>query len=78
MTYRVTYNGWDVPYAFDFIGKPPSKWTNTDRELVQKYDIVLKLMMTMDQQILLQKEEISRLKHENEFMLRLINERIKE
>lgn len=72
MTWTTSY-GIRVDHPWQASGKQPKDWDERDRQWVHKYTQLHELAMRMDMELAGLRAENLRLKHENEFMLRLIN-----
>jgi hypothetical protein len=72
---HITALGHSVEYAFRVLSKPMSKCTEKNKKFIDTYQRLFDVMIHLDNHIITLREENMRLKHENEFMLRLINER---
>ena len=70
-----TSHGVKVEHPLQASGKQPKDWDERDKKWVQKYTHLHEQAMRMDMELVTLRAENLRLKHENEFMLRLINER---
>lgn len=70
-----TSHGAKVEHPWRASGKQPKDWDERDKQWVQKYTHLHEQAMRMDMELVGLRAENLRLKHENEFMLRLINER---
>ncbi len=70
-----TSHGFKVEHPLQAAGKQPKDWDERDKQWVQKYTHLHEQAMRMDMELVTLRAENLRLKHENEFMLRLINER---
>lgn len=73
MAYR-TSQGRIVEYPMAIAAKA-AKSTDDAREIVDKTFAIFRELQNVDMELITLREENKRLKHENEFMLRLINER---
>jgi len=76
--YWTTTLGDRVEHDFSVAGKPLSKWTERDKYWVSKYSIIERICIRLDSEIIMLKNENTRLTHENEFMLKLINANMKD
>lgn len=70
-----TSHGIKIEYPARVAGKPLKDWDERDKQWVAKYTHLHAQAMRMDMELVALRAENLRLKHENEFMLRLINER---
>lgn len=70
-----TSHGVRVEYPLAVTGKQPKDWDERDEHYVAAYTHLHEQAMRMDMELVALRAENLRLKHENEFMLRLINER---
>lgn len=73
MPYK-TSQGRTVEYPMALAAKA-AKSTDDAREIVDKTFSIFREMQNLDIELITLREENKRLKHENEFMLRLINDR---
>lgn len=74
MTYR-TCRGRDLPYPYAASGKGRPYLDENDKRWVTIYTTAFNEATALDAELLRSREENSRLTHENEFMLRLVNGR---
>ena len=70
-----TSHGVRVEYPLGVTGKHLKDWDERDEHYVAAYTHLLEQAMRMDMELVALRAENLRLKHENEFMLKLINER---
>lgn len=77
MPWRTT-NGVDILQPWEASGKPAIKWTENDKEWINKYTTLFNVCYSLDVQLSRANAENLRLKHENEFMLKLINANMKD
>lgn len=68
-----TIHGVEVEHPWAASGKPPSMWTDRDKEWVGHYTHLHQQTVRLDSELAQAKAEIARLTAENNFMLRLIN-----
>ena len=73
-----TTNGLLVKTILDVVHTPPSKWNEDMKILSVEYTFVLGLVQSLDRQLQDALRKIDKLEAENAFMLRLINERVKD
>ena len=69
--------GPDLPQPWRVLGKAPEDWTEDDEQVVSSYQDAFNAALQLEAMTYRLEAEILRLKHENEFMLRLVNERDK-
>lgn len=72
---HVTSLGHVLEYPYRILDRPMPKWTEADKDFVSKYQRLFNILCSVDNYVITLREENKRLQHENEFMLRLINER---
>lgn len=70
-----TSNGAKVEHPWQASGKQPKDWDERDKQWLQKYTHLHEQAMRMDMELVALRADNLRLRHENEFMLRLINQR---
>jgi len=73
-----TSTGCNVISAWEAAGKPSIRWTENDKEWINKYADLVDICTKLDVELSKSNAENLRLKHENEFMLKLINQSMKE
>lgn len=73
-----TTNGLLVKTILDVVHTSPSKWNEDMKALSSEYDFVLALVRSYDRQLQDARLKIDKLEAENAFMLRLINNKIKD
>jgi hypothetical protein len=69
-----TCNGLRIGHAWDLLG-PVSKRTERDRVWSVDYNFLNDVAMRLDLEVVDLRNQVLRLTHENEFMLKLINQR---
>lgn len=70
-----TSNGAKIEHAYSIAGLPASKWTERDKHWLTHYRHIEDVASALDREVFTLRAENLRLKHENEFMLRLINQK---
>ena len=70
-----TLDGRKLYYPWAAAQKPSTEWTEHDKHWVTEYGSVFHALQSAEQEVLRLRADKLRLQHENEFMLRLINQR---
>ena len=73
-----TTNGVQVKTILEVVPTSPSKWNEDMKALSYEYNYVLRLVQRFDRQLQEAHRKIDKLEAENAFMLRLINDKIKD
>jgi hypothetical protein len=72
---HTTVLGKAVEFPHEVSGKPSIKWTEIDKHYLSKYTRLFDILLEIEYQFIALREDNKRLKCENEFMIKLINER---
>lgn len=75
MAWKTIYNV-EIEYPWKAAGSPPGTWSPDTHAWVSRYQRLFDQAQRMEAEICGLRDENLRLKHENEFMLRLVNSRM--
>lgn len=70
--------GPEIKTVLEVAEKPTSKWTEQDKKYINSYQKLYGIVLRLDSDLAEAKGEIQKLTIENAFMLRLINDKIKD